>query len=181
MRRRTLLKVGLAGGSLLALAGGTLALLQPGRIDGRLSDNARTMLSAVSRAVLDSLLPADASASQSAIGGLLKRLEDTVAALPPALQAEVDEMLTIVASTPGRIALMGLTTAWGQASNADVVRALQGLRESRLALRQQVFHALRDLCNVAYFADSSTWPLVGYPGQRPVTTAPASAPVGTRP
>jgi hypothetical protein len=181
MRRRTLLKVGLAAGSLLALAGGTLALLRPGRIDGRLSDNARTMLSAVSRAVLDSLLPGDAGASQSAIDGLLKRLEETVAGLPPALQAEVDEMLTVVASTPGRIALVGLTTAWGQASNAEVVRALQGLRESGLALRQQVFHALRDLSNAAYFADSSTWPLVGYPGQRPVTAAQASAAAGARP
>jgi hypothetical protein len=181
MQRRTLLKVGLAGGALLALAGGTLTLLQPGRVNGRLGDNARTMFSAVARAVLDSLLPTEPGAAQSAIDGLLKRLEDTVAGLPPPLQAEVDEMLTIVASTPGRVALVGLSTAWGQASNAQVVQALQGLRESGLALRQQVFHALRDLSNAAYFADSGTWALVGYPGQRPVTAAAAPAATGAKP
>ena len=37
MRRRTLNKVGVAAGALLAVAGGTLALLQPARIGGRLS------------------------------------------------------------------------------------------------------------------------------------------------
>jgi hypothetical protein len=37
-----------------------------------------------------------------------------------------------------------------------------------MALRQQVFHALRDLTNAAYFADASTWAAIGYPGQQAV-------------
>ena len=92
-------------GTLLALVGGTLALLRPGRRDGKLTDAGRTMFTAVARAVLGALLP-------------------------------------------------------------QATAALQGMRESSLALRQQAFHALRDISNGSYFADSSTWRAIGYPGPR---------------
>ena len=42
------------------------------------------------------------------------------------------------------------------------------MRTSRIGLRQQAYHALRDLTNAAYFADPQTWPLMGYPGPRAV-------------
>jgi hypothetical protein len=45
---------------------------------------------------------------------------------------------------------------------------LQGLRTSSLSLRQQVYHALRDLTNAAWFADAAAWSAIGYPGQRAV-------------
>ena len=33
-----------------------------------------------------------------------------------------------------------------------------------LALRQQAYHALRELTNAAYYADASAWRTLGYPG-----------------
>ncbi len=47
---------------------------------------------------------------------------------------------------------------------AAVTEALQSMRQSSLALRQQAFHALRDITNAAYFAHASTWSAIGYPG-----------------
>jgi hypothetical protein len=47
-----------------------------------------------------------------------------------------------------------------------VQSALQAMRSSRLELRQQAYHALRDLTNAAYFADAATWAALGYPGPR---------------
>lgn len=41
---------------------------------------------------------------------------------------------------------------------------MQGLQLSTLSLRQQVFQALRDLSNAAYFAGPESWTAVGYPG-----------------
>ena len=38
------------------------------------------------------------------------------------------------------------------------------MRASRIALRQQAYHALRDLTHAAYFADAATWARLGYPG-----------------
>jgi hypothetical protein len=164
MKRRTLLTVGVVGGALLALAGGTLASLQPARKSGKLTARGRELFSAVSRTVLAGVMPA--TDGSRAMAAHLDRVESTLNGLPPALQAEVDEMLTILASPPGRLALAGLASSWADATPEALVRAIQSLRSSRLELRQQVYRALRDLTNASYFADAATWPLVGYPGPR---------------
>lgn len=166
MQRRTLLTVGIATGTLLALAGGTLALLNPGRRDAMLTYSGRSMFSAVAQAVLASTLPEDPGARAKALEGHIARVQDTIAGMPPAMQAELDELITIVGSAPGRLVLVGLRSDWANASLPDITAALQGMRESSLAVRQQAFHALRDITNASYFADPSTWPAVGYPGQR---------------
>ncbi len=171
MQRRTLLTVGLATGALLAVAGASLALITPARREGKLTEPAKAMLLAVAKAVLDTTLPSQATAQARALDGYLVRLHDTVAGMPPAIQAELDELVTIAASAPGRFALVGLRSSWGTATVAEVADALRSMRDSSLALRQQAFHALRDLTNGAYFADRSTWPAIGYPGPREVQTA----------
>jgi hypothetical protein len=174
MRRRTLLTLGVAATAVLTLAGGTLALIQPARRDGRLSDPAQEMLKAVALAVLGGLVPTESASRTAALQAHTLRVAATIGGMPPAMQAEVDELLTIVASAPGRRALVGLSATWSEASTVQVVEALQAMRLSSLALRQQAFHALRDITNASYFADPSTWPAIGYPGPRDLTQAPQS-------
>ncbi len=164
MQRRTLLTLGVVGAAALAFAGGTLALVQPARRNAAFTEPAQDLLRAVARAVLGDLLPVEPTAQATALTAHLARLQATIAGMPTAMQAEVDELLTIVSSAPGRRALVGLAQAWATAPTADVSAALQGMRLSSLALRQQAFHALRDLTNAAYFADRSTWSAIGYPG-----------------
>lgn len=166
MQRRTLLTVGAGAGVLLALVGGTLALVTPGRKAGALSAPARAMFTALAKTVLGNMLPADAAAQSKAIEGHVARVQATLAGLPPTMQAEADELITIVSSTPGRLALVGLGTDWSSATAADIEAALQSMRSSSVALRQQAYHALRDMTNASYFADASTWPAIGYPGPR---------------
>jgi len=108
MQRRTLLTVGLATGTLLALAGGTLALLKPARKNGQLTDAGRQVFVGVAQAVLGSSLPDELGARAQVLSGHVSRIEQTLAGMPPAVQAEVDELLTIAASTPGRMAQIGL-------------------------------------------------------------------------
>jgi hypothetical protein len=60
--------------------------------------------------------------------------------------------------------MMGLRPAWDEATVPEVQLALQGLRTSALSLRQQAYHALRDLTNAAWFADPSSWAAMGYDG-----------------
>lgn len=166
MQRRTLLQLGVAGGVVLALAGGGLALLRPGLVDGRLGPAGREVFAAVARAVLDGSLPADAQARRDAIAAHLRRLDDTVAGFPAAVRAELSDLLGLLGAAPGRVAFAGLVPAWGDASVAEIQAALQDMRTSRLALRQQAYHALRDLTNAAYYADPATWVALGYPGPR---------------
>ncbi len=175
MQRRTLIKLGVAGGLLMAAAGALVSVVVPARRAGRFTPEARALLDALARAVLAGMLPTAPADERRALDGLVMRLEDTVQAMPPHLQAELDELYTLAASPPGRRALVGLATPWSAASTAEVTLALQAMRDSSLALRQQAYHALRDLTNAAYFADRSTWAALGYPGQRPVPNLPAQS------
>lgn len=164
MQRRTLLKLGAASAAVLLVAGGTAALLQPGLAGGSLSASGREVFSAVGRAVLDKTLPAEDGARYIALNGLLGRVDVLVQSLPPHAQAELSQLLALLASAAGRRALAGLGQPWDQASIADIQQSLQDMRLSRLALRQQAYAALHDITAGAYFSDPVSWPLLGYPG-----------------
>lgn len=166
MQRRSLLKLGFASAAVLAAAGGVAGwLLQPGlEADGRLSAAGQGVFAAVGQAVLDKTLPAPGPGRAKALTGLLERTDALVQALPPHAQAELSQLLGLLASAPGRHALTGLGQPWGEAGIGEVQLALQAMRLSRVALRQQAYAALHDIATGAYFADAATWPLLGYPG-----------------
>ena len=171
MRRRTLLSVGAATGLVLVSAGGALSLWQPARRDGRFTPAAQPMLAAVAAAVVGAMWPDAGPARTAAQRTHLENLEATIGGLPPALQAEVDELFTLLVHPVGRVALFGMAGPWERAAPRDVAEALQSLRTSSHAVRQQVFHALRDLNNAAWFAQPSSWAALGYPGPYPVGRA----------
>ncbi len=157
--------MGVAGGATLALIGGGAALFyEPAWRDGRLTETGRRVFGAVARAVLDGSLPAEAGPQQVAIASHLARMDATLRAMPPATQREVGDLLALLALPAGRVALARLATDWARADVAQILAALQTMRSSRLVLRQQAYHALRDLTHAAYFADSATWAQLGYPG-----------------
>jgi hypothetical protein len=164
MQRRTLLTLGAISAAALALGGGTLALLQPGLRDGTLSASGRQVFLGVSRALLDGSLPAGAKALQRALEGLLGRIDGLVAALPPHAQAELSQLLALLASAGGRRALAGVGQPWESAQVAEIQQGLQSMRVSRITLRQQAYQALHDIVGGAYFSDLGTWSLLGYPG-----------------
>lgn len=166
MQRRSLLKVGIGAAAVLAIAGGGLALLRPGLDKGRLAPAGREVFEAVARAVLDGALPSDTGPLSAALRDHLARLDDTIAGFPPATQAELGQLLALLGSAAGRIGLAGLRPAWPNASVSEVQTALQSMRTASLELRQQAYHALRDLTNAAYFADAGAWPAMGYGGPK---------------
>ena len=164
MQRRSLLKLGVASAALLVVAGGGLALLQPGLARGRLTLAARAVFHAVARLVLDGSLPAAGAERDAALQAHLDRLDAVLANFPETTRAELSQLLALLISSPGRTLLAGLHTDWDVASRDELAQAMQGMRTSSLVLRQQTYHALRDLTNAAFYADSVTWPLLGYPG-----------------
>jgi hypothetical protein len=165
MERRTLLKLGVASGAALALLGGGAALLfEPAWRDGRLSPNGETIFVAVARAVLDGSLPIDTAARRSALGAHLERMSATLRSMSPSAQTEVARLLALLSTPPGRLAMAGLTSDWESAQTPQIQLALKAMRTSRLLLRRQAYHALRDLTHAAYFSDRSTWTQLGYPG-----------------
>ncbi len=164
MQRRTLFKLGVASAAVLALGGGVAALMKAGLRDGKLGEAGREVFRAVGRAVLQGSLPTDEAARQLALDGLLGRIDELTLALPPHAQDELSQLLSLLASGPGRHLMAGLNQAWPVASDTGIQQALQGMRLSGLALRQQAYAALHDITAAAYFTDASTWQQLGYPG-----------------
>jgi len=166
MQRRTLLKLGLGASVTLAVLGGGMAWLRPGLSGARLSEPARALMRAVAEAVLDGSLPADTAARATALDAHLERLQAAIAGFPPSTRSELSQLLSLLTTAPGRLAIAGLLQVWPDAGVAATQAALQAMRVSGVDLRRQVYQALRDLTNAAYYADASTWPLLGYPGPR---------------
>ena len=167
MRRRSWLRLGLAGAAVLAVGGGAVALVQPAWQDGRLLPPGRRVFTAMARAFLDDSLPAP-PAQAAVLAALLSRVEALVAALPRHAPDELAQLLALLASAPGRTTLAGLGTDWDQASIPELQQALQAMRVSSLALRQQAYQALHDITGGAYFSDETTWQVLGYPGPMPL-------------
>lgn len=159
------MKLGIASAAVLVLAGGAAALLQEGGLrHGRLGPSARSVVAAVGVALLDGTLPQDRAAKQVALDGLLGRTNALILALPPHTQSELSQLLALLANSTGRRLVAGLETGWEDASIDEIQQAMQGMRISRLALRQQTYHALHDIVGGAYFSDPGTWGKIGYPG-----------------
>jgi hypothetical protein len=168
MQRRTLLKLGAGAATVLALAGAGVAFIQPGLAGGHLLPRGKAVFEAVARAVLDGSLPTDEALRNAALKAHLLRVGDAIAAFPQAVQAELAQLLAILATSPGRTLLAGLHVDWHLASVTELQAALKEMRHSSLSVRQQAYHALRDLTNAAFYSAPSAWPLLGYPGPRAV-------------
>lgn len=166
MQRRRWLTLGLGSALVLAVGGGWVASIEPGWRDRRFSAEAETVLRACGKALLAGSLPEGAQAQATALDDWMHRLADAVAALPAHAQAELSELLALLATAAGRQWLAGVATPWAQASVADVQAGLQAMRLSRISLRQQAYLALHDLAGAAYFSAPSTWTVLGYPGPR---------------
>ena len=164
MQRRTLLKLGATSAVLLAVIGSTAALIQPGLVSSTLTSAGREVFRAISLGVLDKTLPVQAAAKDVALTALLARIDGLIAALPLHTQTELSQLLSILVSGLGRRALAGLDTPWATATATDIQAALQGMRLSSLAVRQQAYAAVHEITASAYFSEPGTWPMLGYPG-----------------
>jgi len=165
MQRRTLLKLGIGSALVLAVAGGAVALMQPGLQQGALTARSRLILSRAAQAIIADAWPDEGALPRAmAMDALLTRINEKIAITPNVVQAELSQLLTIMDSAAGRRALIGIGSTWEAVEVAELAAALQSMRLSRISLRQQAYQGLHDLVYAAYFSGKETWQVLGYPG-----------------
>jgi hypothetical protein len=131
---------------------------------GRLSESGRRTFRAISITVLEGTIRPPGPERERQLDAHLERLDQVLAAFPQETQREIAQLLALLGNAATRYALTGLPGPWHESSATDTTRALNRMRHSSIALRQQAYHALRDLTNAAFYADPVAWPLMGYPG-----------------
>lgn len=168
LQRRSFLKLGIASAVVLAVAGGAVALLQPGLVDRKLSPSARLVMDRIAQGMLMGTLPTEGGARKKALAGILERADALIAALPNHAVAELDQLLSLIATAPGRRLLIGLATPWEATQPQQTADALLTMRDSGLALRIQAMQGLHDIVCIPYFCGDEAAAFMGYPGPRAV-------------
>ena len=164
LSRRRLLALGAGATVVFTVVGGAAWLWRPGVQAGRLTASGRAVFHAVARVVLEGSLPGEEAAQAAALERHLARLDETIAGFPTATQREIAQLLGLLSVAPARQWLTGLQSDWAAASIGELEAALRRIRSTDHVLRQQAYHALRDLTNAAFYAQPEQWPLMGYPG-----------------
>jgi hypothetical protein len=158
VKRRTLLKAGVAGGALLAVGAACVLL---GRDPAH--DRA-TVLRAIAPVMLDGALPVGPAARAAALERSLRAVEAAIANLAPSAQAELGQLFALLASAPGRRVLAGVPEGWERADPVQVAAFLASWRSHRLTRFKTGYLALHDLVLGSWYADEANWADTGYSG-----------------
>jgi len=159
MNRRTFLKRGLAGGAVLLLGGGTLAVLPtkevaaPTRALAVIGARGFQVLAAVAQRVVPDTV--DAAFVAHGVDDLLRRAA-------PEAQADFNNLLGLFENALPGLIFDGRVLPFTRLSPESQDRVLRSWRDSRLALRRNGYQALRRICLATAYADERTWPAVGY-------------------
>ncbi|HRE15769.1 MAG TPA: hypothetical protein PLW86_01710, partial [Rhodocyclaceae bacterium] len=145
---------GLAGTLLLGVGGCTK--VPPGE--------RQQVLMAITNTMLQGALPPDAGARQQAIARTVGNINATIAGLPLATQAELDQLFGLLTNSLGRMTLAGIWSSWESASVESISAFLDAWRHSRFNLLRSAYNGLHDLTLGAWYAEPDSWPAIGYPG-----------------
>lgn len=128
-----------------------------------LDGEARAALEAIAPAILAGALPRDGGRA-AALAGAIDGVHAAILGLPPATQAEIQDLFGLLALAPARRLLTGIAGGWEGARIEEVHAFLQDWRLHRLGLLRTAYHALHDLVLGAWYAQPSSWAATGYPG-----------------
>jgi hypothetical protein len=163
--RRQLLKVGIAGGLVLA---GARWLDRPRAVAAPsyrfLDEGGATTAAALVPVVLEGALPQDAAARKRAIDETVEAFDRAVAGLAPAVQKEVGELFSILRFPPTRLLFTGLWSPLEESTAEEIAGFLARWRRSRFDIQRAGYQAITQLIQAAWYGNSASWPAIGYPG-----------------
>lgn len=163
--RRQLLKVGIAGGLVLA---GARWLDRPQAVAASsyrfLDERSASAAAALVPVVLDGALPRDAAARKQAVDETVEAFDRAVAGLSPAVQKEVAELFSILRFPPTRLMLTGLWSPLEESSAQEIAEFLTRWRHSRFDIQRAGYQAMTQLIQAAWYGNGASWAAIGYPG-----------------
>lgn len=164
--RRRFLQVGAAGAVALAAAhflnrGGPAPSM--GSLDLRALDGkAAALIAALAPVILDGALPDEAASRQIAINEVVEAFDRGLAGLSPAVQDELQQLLSLLTFAPTRALVAGVWKPWHAAGPEDVAAFLTGWRNSRFDLLRSGYQALKQLLQACWYGNPLAWGRIGF-------------------
>lgn len=162
-KRRWFLKSALVIGAVGATFGG-LIYWHRGMSNGKLTEHGRDLIRGLTIGYAGPVLPADKAKREALLESHLKSMEAFMAGLPPVLLTELGAVTGLLSNMPTRRMLTGLGSSWREASDDELAAAVEHMRLNPLPTTRMTYQILRSLICMPLFANSDTWPLIGYPG-----------------
>ena len=129
-----------------------------------LSEKDAEVICALAPAILAGGLPDDAAERERAIQEVVTAFDRTVLGLSPAVQKEVQQLLSLLTFSLSRRWIAGLNKTWNEASAADVKTFLHDWRNHRFQLLQQGYQALARVIIACWYGNPRSWQTIGYAG-----------------
>lgn len=170
LSRRQFIKAGVAGTAALVVARviygpfGATPAWQGSSVHHftTLSDASRGLIAALAAVILDGALPAGADAHARAVEEVVVGVDKAIAALQPAVQAELQQLFALLNFPVSRRLLAGVSQPWLKAPTDEVAAFLQNWRDSRFTLLRSGFHGLHQLILAAWYGSPNAWAAIGY-------------------
>ena len=160
MDRRTFIKRGLLGGSLLALGGVGLALY-PGRDSALPTEPLRWLEPRPFRALVAFAARVVTAAGRDPIA-IAQGVDQLLVAAPVETRSDLNKLLGLLDNALGALLLDGRLTPFSRLDDKAQDHALTQWRDSRLAVRRTGYQALRKLCLATHYAGEASWAALGY-------------------
>ena len=166
LSRRTFIAAGFVGAAALAAAAWLRGPHVPASGIARraLDADGEAIFAAVAPVILEGALPQDLAARAAALSQTLDGIDTAVAGLSPAAQAELGQLIALLALPPVRFGIARVSDAWPAASPPQVRRFLDNCRSSRFTLMRAAYDALHDLTFAAWYGNPNAWAAIDYPG-----------------
>lgn len=167
--RRAFLLAALAGtgATLLSEQWAQSVLKQPASTT-TLSISEKSLWRALLPVVLQAYWPSNEADAARLSADLIGRIETAIALQSPRIQAELQELFTVLDNFLGTLLLGGNALSWSQASVIEIEQFLQRLRNHALALMQTAYAGIHNLIMAAYWSDEAHWSKAGYAPPAPV-------------
>ena len=166
MKRRTFIATGIVGALALATAGWLRGPHAPATGVPRraLDADGEAIFAAVAPILLEGALPSDKAARAAAMTSTMTGIDTAIAGLSPDAQAELRQLVALLALPPVRYGIARVSEAWPSASPAEVRRFLDHCRASRFTLMRAAYDALHALTFASWYGNADAWTAIGYPG-----------------
>ena len=171
LTRRRLIQTGIAGAILLAVADVGYQFVSDERsapsdtFDFKvLGAESRVIVGAIVPVMLAGALPSSGEQRVLAIRDVVRGFDTAVAGLSPSTQGEVQQLLTLLAFPPTRLAVAGVWHPWHATNTREIDAFLTRWRYSNFTLLRSAYDALHQLINAAWYGNAESWPAINYPG-----------------